>query len=89
MIKKTDYDTKITDIENKPNNHNHDKYITTPDFNTLAADVNNATLAQANVMKKKFLIILYQALKIKSQQIKQQNVSNKSKLKKLKTFDLG
>ena len=52
MVKKTDYDTKITYIENKPNNHNHDKYITTPDFNTLPADVNNATLAQANVMKK-------------------------------------
>ena len=26
-------------------NHNHDKYITTPEFNTLAADVFNARLA--------------------------------------------
>ena len=34
-----DYDTKITETENKLTVHNHDKYITTPEFNTLAADV--------------------------------------------------
>ena len=32
LVKKTN--TKITEIENKLNNHNHDKYITTPEFNT-------------------------------------------------------
>ena len=31
LIKKTDYDTKVKEIENKLNNHNYDKYITTPD----------------------------------------------------------
>ena len=37
---KTDYNTKITGIEKKKlTNHNHDKYITTLEFNTLAADV--------------------------------------------------
>ena len=36
----------------KPTNHNHDKYITTPEFNTLAADVFNARLAQANLITK-------------------------------------
>ena len=30
--KKTDHDTKVTEIENKLNDHNHDKYITTPEF---------------------------------------------------------
>ena len=39
LVKKTDYNTKISEIENKVNDHNHDKYITTPEFNTLAADV--------------------------------------------------
>ena len=34
-----DCDTKITETENKLTVHNHDKYITTPKFNTLAADV--------------------------------------------------
>ena len=38
LVEKTNCDTKITETENKLNNHNHDKYITTPEFNTLAAD---------------------------------------------------
>ena len=45
QLKKTDYNTKITDIENKLNNHDHDKYIDTSKFNKLAADVFNARLA--------------------------------------------
>ena len=28
LVKKTNYNTKITEIENKLNNHNHEKYIT-------------------------------------------------------------
>ena len=68
---KTDYNTEITEIENKLNNHNHDKYIITPEFNTLAADIFNARLARANLVVKIFLIILYQALIVKLQQIKQ------------------
>ena len=42
LVKKTDYNTKITDIENEVNNHNHDKYIDTSKFNTLASNVFNA-----------------------------------------------
>ena len=42
----------MTEIENKINNHNHDKYITTPEFDTLAADIFNARLAQANLITK-------------------------------------
>ena len=42
LVKKTDYNTKVTEIEKKLTDHNHDKYITTPEFNTLAADVFNA-----------------------------------------------
>ena len=52
LVKKTDYNTKVTEIENKLNNHNHDKYITTQKFDTLAADAFNATLVQANLIKK-------------------------------------
>ena len=32
--------------------HNHDKFITTPDFNTLAAGVFSARLAQVNLKTK-------------------------------------
>ena len=39
LVKKTDYNTNITEIEKKLTDHNHDKYITTPEFNSLAADV--------------------------------------------------
>ena len=37
LVKKTDYDTKTSKIETKVSDHNHEKYITTPEFNNLAA----------------------------------------------------
>ena len=51
-LKKKDNNTKVTDIENKLNNHNHDKFIDTQEFNKLAADVFNARIAQANLITK-------------------------------------
>ena len=40
-------------MENKVNDHNNDKYITTPEFNTLAADVFKARLAaQTDLIRK-------------------------------------
>ena len=44
LVKKTDYDTKVAEIENKLNDRNQDKYIDTQEFNKLAADIFNATL---------------------------------------------
>ena len=52
LVKKTDYNAKITDIENILNNHNHDKYVATSAFNTLAANVFNTRLAQADLITK-------------------------------------
>ena len=49
LVKKTDFNTKITDTENKLNNHNHDKYIDTSEFNKLATDKFNTKLAQATL----------------------------------------
>ena len=51
LVKKTGYNTKIPEIERKFTHHNHDKYITTPEFNTLSA-VFNARLTQANLVTK-------------------------------------
>ena len=45
LVKKADYDKKISEVEKKHTDHNHDKYITTPEFNTMAASVFNARLA--------------------------------------------
>ena len=52
LVKKTDHNTKVTEIENKLNNHNHDKYIDTSKVNTLATNVFNARIAQANLIRK-------------------------------------
>ena len=52
MVKKSDYNTKVTEIENKLNNHNHDKYIDTSVFNKLAVDIFNARIAQVNLITK-------------------------------------
>ena len=51
-MKKTDSNTKITETERGLTDHDHDKYITTSEFNTLAADVFNARLAQVNLITK-------------------------------------
>ena len=39
-VKKTDYNRKINETENKITDHDHDKYITTPEFNKLLEDWN-------------------------------------------------
>ena len=52
LVKKADYDTKINEIEKKLTDLNHDKYITTTEFNALAANVFKARLAQTNLITK-------------------------------------
>ena len=52
LVKKTDYDTKINEFGKKVTDHDHDKQIATPEFNSLAAGVFNTRLAQANLMTK-------------------------------------
>ena len=54
LIKKTDSNTKISGIEKEITNHNHDKYITTPEFNNLAARDFTARLARANLVTKSY-----------------------------------
>ena len=50
--KKTDYNTKINEIEKKISDHNHDKYITTPEFNKLLSQNFAPRLMQANLVTK-------------------------------------
>ena len=69
--KKTEHNTKVTEIENKGNNHNYNKYITTPEFNTLAADVFNKRLAQANLITKTNFDAKLPSLNRKNNTIKQ------------------
>ena len=46
LVKKSDYEIKISEVEKKVSDHNQDKYITIPEFNNLAAEVFTARLAQ-------------------------------------------
>ena len=87
LVKKTDYNTKVTEIENKLNNHNHDKYIDTSEFNKLAADVFNARLAQANSITKTDFDAKFSNRNIKITQNKSKHLLVENELNKLKTFD--
>ena len=79
--------TKITEIENKLNNHNHDKYFDTQEFNTLAADVFNARLAQATLITKTDFDAKFSSLNRKTTANKSKHLLVENKLNKLKTFD--
>ena len=83
MVKKTDYDTKITEIENELDNHDHGRYITTAEFNTLAADVFNARLAKANLVTKANCDNTVSSLdsKIAANRTKSESIENELKLK--------
>ena len=89
LVTKTDYNTKISKIEKNVSVHNHDRYITTQEFNNSAAGVFTARSAEAN-------IVIKTNFDAKLQDISKRIASNKSKhllveneLKKLKIFDLS
>ena len=87
LVKKTDYNTKISEIEKKITDHNHDKYITTPEFNNLATGVFDARLARANLVTK---IDFDFKLKKNSDRVtfnKTKHLLVETELKKLNTFD--
>ena len=87
MVKQINYNTKVTEIENKLNNHNHDKYINTPEFNKLAADVFNARIAQANLITKKDFDSKLSNLNRKVTKNQTDHLLVQKKLDKLQTFD--
>ena len=89
LVKTTDYNTKVAEIENKLNNHNRDKYIDTSEFNKLAAEVFNASLAQANLIIKTDFDAKLSNLNRKITQNKSKHLLVENELNKLKTFDSG
>ena len=78
---------KITKVENKLNDHNHDKYIDTSEFNKLAADVFNARTAQANLITKTDFDSKLSNLNRKITTNKTKHLLVENELNKLKTFD--
>ena len=84
--KRTDYDTKLTEIEKKLIDNNYDKYITTPEFNKLSTNVFNARLAQENLTTKTDFDVKLSSLTRKITANKSKHLLVKNELKKLKTF---
>ena len=87
LVKKADYSTKISETESKFNNHNHDKYITTPEFNSLAAGAFTARLARANLITKTDFDIKLQSLNKKINSNKAKHLLVENEFKKLQKFD--
>ena len=91
-----DYDTKINEIEKKIIYHNHDKYITTPEFKKLTAENFDGKLAQANLVTKSNFANFVNKTEFheKQKDLNKKITLNKTKhllveneLKKLQTFD--
>ena len=79
---------KSVSLKKKLTDHNHDKHITTPDFNTLAADVFNARLAQENLITKTDFDAKLSNINKKITSNKSKHLLVENELKKLwKTFD--
>ena len=87
LVNKADYNTKVTEIENKLNNHNHDKYTDIEEFNKLTANVFNARIAQANLITKADFDAKLLNLKRKITANKSNHLLVENELNKLKTFD--
>ena len=52
LVKKTEYNTTLDEIEKKITDHNQDKYITTPEFNGLTSENFTTRLRQSNLAGK-------------------------------------
>ena len=89
LVKKTDCSTKISDIEKKMTDYNHDKYITTPEFNTLAADVFNARLvAQTDLIRKPEFDFKLKGISDRVTKNKTKHLLVENELKKIKALGL-
>ena len=89
LVKKTDYDAKISKIEKKVTDHDHDKYITTSEFNKLTTENFIAILIQANLVTKRGFDAKLTSLNKKINSNKRKHLLIKNELEKLKTLDLS
>ena len=83
------YNIKITEIEKKLTDHNHYKFITTPELSTLAVVAFNARLTQENLVRKTDFDNNISSLDSKIAANKTKNESIGNETKKLETLDLS
>ena len=74
-------------LKRKVSDHNHDKYITTPEFNILAGRIFTARLAQANLVTKIYFDTKLQSLDKKINSNKTKHLLVETELKELEKFD--
>ena len=87
LVEKTDYNRKITEIGNKLTDHNYDKYITTPEFNKLAANNFPSRLKQAKLVTKPDFEDNLKSINQKINSNKTEILLVETELKKLQIFD--
>ena len=81
---------KLVNFKNqKLTDHKHDKYISIPEFNKLAAENFAARLAQANLKTKTDFDAKLSSFNRKITLNKTKHLLVENELKKLKSFDLG
>ena len=78
---------KISEIESKFNNYNHEKYITTSEFIKLTTENFKTRLAQADLVTKADFDDKLKNLNKKITSKKTKHFLVKNELKNLKTFD--
>ena len=79
---------KLVNLKNqKLTDHKHDKYISIPEFNKLAAENFAARLAQANLITKTDFDAKLSSLNRKITLNKSKHLLVENELKKLKTYD--
>ena len=87
LVNKTECNTKVTGIENKLTNHDHDKYIDHSELTKLTADVFNARIAQEYLITKTDFDSRLSSLNRKITSNKAKHLLAENELNKLKTFD--
>ena len=87
LVTKTDYNTKISDIEKTITDQDHDKYITTSEFNKLKTKNFKPRLAQADLVREADFDTKLQSLTKRITSNKTKHLLVENELKKLKTFD--
>ena len=59
LVKKTEYNKKVSEIENKiTTGDDHDKYTTTPEFNRLTSENFTARLKRAHLASKNMILLI-------------------------------
>ena len=88
LVKKTDYNTKRNEVEKKASDHNHDKYITTPELNRLTTENFKARVAQADLVTKTNFVTKLQDISKRVTSNKTKHLLAENERKKLKAFDM-